>query len=89
MEFRRCFRQGRGRRYPHPTRTLPQRQHDALEEACQRLIESGMLPGRDGQPLQLTVHVDLAGLSGQPGGCGLEAGWSTARAANFRQPLDN
>ena len=63
------------------TRTLPQRQHDALTEACQRLIESGMLPGRDGQPLQLNVHVDLAELRGLPGASGLEAGWSTARAA--------
>ena len=63
------------------TRTLPQRQHDGLAEACQRLIESGMLPGRDSQPAQLTVHADLAGLLGQPGSSGLEAGWSTARAA--------
>ena len=63
------------------TRTLVQRQHDALEEACLRLIESGMLPGRDGQPAQLTVHVDLAELRGLPGTSGLEAGWSTARAA--------
>ena len=66
---------------PEDTRTLPQRQHDALEEACQRLIESGMLPGHDSQPAQLTVHVDLAELRGQPGASGLEAGWSTARAA--------
>ena len=40
-----------------------------------------MLPGPDSQPAQLTVHVDLAELRGQPGGSGLEAGWSTARAA--------
>ncbi len=66
---------------PEDTRTLVQRQHDALAEACQRLIESGMLPGDDSQPAQLTVHVDLAELRGQPGASGLEAGWSTARAA--------
>ena len=66
---------------PEDTRTLLQRQHDALEEACQRLIDSGMLPGPDSQPAQLTVHVDLAELRGQPGASGLEAGWSTARAA--------
>ena len=52
---------------PEDTRTLLQRQHDGLQEACQRLIESGMLPGRDSQPLQLTVHVDLAELRGGPG----------------------
>ncbi len=63
------------------TRTLVQRQHDALTEACRRLIESGMLPGPDSQPAQLTVHVDLAELRGQPAASGLEAGWSTARAA--------
>ncbi len=40
-----------------------------------------MLPGPDSQPAQLTVHVDLAELRGQPGASGLEAGWSTARAA--------
>jgi hypothetical protein len=50
-------------------------------QCCLRLIDSGMLPGRDGQPLQLTVHVDLAELRAQPGASGLEAGWSTARAA--------
>jgi hypothetical protein len=50
-------------------------------QRCQRLIESGMLPGRDGQPLQLTVHVGLAELRGQPAAAGLEQGWSTARAA--------
>ena len=66
---------------PEDTRTLPQRQHDALEEACRRLIDAGMLPGHDSQPAQLTVHVDLAELRGQPGASGLEAGWSTARAA--------
>ena len=67
---------------PEDTRSLIQRQHDALEEACQRLIESGMLPG-DGssQPAQVTVHVDLAELRGLPGASELERGWTTARAA--------
>ena len=71
---------------PEDTRTLVQRQHDALEEACQRLIESGMLPGHDSQPAQLTVHVDLAELRGLAGASGLEAGWSTARAAAAQIP---
>ena len=67
---------------PEDTRSLIQRQHDALEEACQRLIESGMLPG-DGssQPVQVTVHVDLAELRGLSGASELERGWTTARAA--------
>jgi hypothetical protein len=35
---------------PEDTRTVTQRRHDALEEACRRLIASGMLPERAGQP---------------------------------------
>jgi Domain of unknown function (DUF222) len=47
-----------GKTGPEDTRTLPQRRHDGLQEACQRLIDSGMLPG-DGssQPVQVSVHV--------------------------------
>src|SRR5262249_45882685 len=37
---------------PEDLRTAVQRRHDALEEACRRLIRSGMLPGRAGQPTQ-------------------------------------
>ncbi len=71
-----------GRTGPEDTRSLPQRRHDGLQEACQRLIDSGMLPG-DGasQAAQVSVHVDLAELRGLGGGSGLEAGWSAARAA--------
>jgi hypothetical protein len=76
-----------GKAGPEDTRTVLQRRHDALEEACQRLIAARMLPGRDGQPVHVQVHVDLATLRGLPagpggpGGPGLEAGWSPARAA--------
>ena len=68
-----------GKAGPEDTRTLPQRRHDALEEACQRLIAARMLPGRDGQP----VHVDLATLRGLPGAPALEAGWSPGQAAGW------
>ncbi|HXP53683.1 MAG TPA: DUF222 domain-containing protein [Streptosporangiaceae bacterium] len=78
---------------PEDTRSAAQRRHDALEEACQRLIAAGMLPGRDGQPLHLYAHVDLARLAdaqpaGQPadgaaitgpGGSALEGRWSLTR----------
>ena len=50
-------------------------------QCCQRLIAARMLPGRDGQPVHVQVHVDLATLRGLPGAPGLEAGWSPARAA--------
>jgi Domain of unknown function (DUF222)/HNH endonuclease len=75
---------------PEDTRSLPQRRHDALEEACHRLIASGLLPGRDGQPLHLHAHVDLASLAAQSaaarsaapiGGSALEGRWSLARLA--------
>ena len=66
---------------PEDDRSVLQRRHDALEEACQRLIAARMLPGRDGQPVHVQVHVDLATLRGLPGGPGLEAGWTAARAA--------
>ncbi len=50
-------------------------------QRCLRLIAARMLPGRDGQPVHLNVHVDLAGLRGLPGASGLEKSWSAARAA--------
>ena len=52
------------------TRSTAQRQHDALEEACRRLLAAGCLPERAGQPvrLQLQLSLDqlLAGI-GAPG----------------------
>ncbi len=45
-------------------RTVPQRQHDALEEACRRLLGAGTLPGRAGQPVQLQLQLSLDQLLG-------------------------
>ena len=66
---------------PEDTRTAAQRRHDAIEEACRRLISGQLIPGRDGQPPHLTVHIDLNDLRGQPGGSVLERSWTPARAA--------
>jgi hypothetical protein len=44
---------------PEDTRTQRQRHHDALEEACRRLIASGGLPDRAGQPTQIQLHLGL------------------------------
>jgi hypothetical protein len=41
------------------TRSVPQRQHDALEEACRRLLASGCLPERAGQPVRLDLQLSL------------------------------
>jgi hypothetical protein len=44
---------------PEDTRTIPERDHDALEEACRRLLAAGCLPDRAGQPVQLQLHLTL------------------------------
>ena len=63
---------------PEDTRTLAQRRHDAVEEACRRLIGGRMIPGRDGQPPHLNLHIDLNELRG---GSALERSWTPAKAA--------
>jgi hypothetical protein len=63
---------------PEDTRTAAQRRHDALEEACRRLIAAGMLPGRAGQSRQLLVHITLSQLRGMPGAGPAEAAWAAA-----------
>ena len=61
---------------PEDSRTAAQRRHDALEEACRRLLAAGTLPGRAGQPAQLQLHLTLhdfltgTGTGGQPDGHG-------------------
>ena len=72
-----------GKTGPEDTRTATQRRHDALEEACQRLIGAGMVPGRDGQPLHIYAHMDLARLAtataAAAAGSRAESRWSLAR----------
>jgi hypothetical protein len=64
---------------PEDTRTAGQRRHDALEEACTRLIASGILP--DGRPDRAYLHITLAQLRNGPGASEVEAAWAAARAA--------
>src|SRR5205823_5294566 len=66
---------------PEDTRTVTQRRHDALEEACRRLIAAKMVPGRAGQPTQALVHITLAQLRNLPGASEAEAAWRAAAAA--------
>ena len=58
---------------PEDLRTRWQRQHDALEEACRRLVASKCLPDRAGQPTQIMLHIDLDRLRGLPGASDAEA----------------
>src|ERR1700730_13387326 len=60
---------------PEDLRSKGQRDHDALEEACRRLIAAGCLPDRAGQPTQIQLHMSLDELRGQSGAPGAEAGW--------------
>ena len=59
-------------RGPEDTRTLAQRRHDALEEACTRLIAADCLPQRAGQPVRLELTITLDQLT--RGGAGSPAG---------------
>jgi hypothetical protein len=68
---------------PEDTRTAGQRRHDALEEACRRLIGAGMVPGRAGQPAHVLVHITLSQLRGMPGAREAEAAWARARATEL------
>jgi len=43
-------------------RSHVQRYHDALEEACRRLVAAGLLPERAGQPVKVSAHIYLADL---------------------------
>ena len=65
---------------PEDIRSAAQRRHDALEEACRRLIATGMLPGRAGQPTQIQLHMTLSQLRDLPGASAAEAAWAAARA---------
>jgi len=70
------------------TRSQAQRYHDALQEAMQRLLAAGLLPGRAGQPVKAWVHVSLADLMLLEGSSTLleewtaqvRAGWAAHRA---------
>jgi len=76
------------RRGPEDLRTKGQRLHDALEEACRRLIGSGCLPDRAGQPTQIVLHLDLDRLRGLPGAPEAEAAWAGQATAGPGQDCD-
>jgi uncharacterized protein DUF222/HNH endonuclease len=76
---------------PEDPRSLPQRNHDALEEACRRLAGSGWLPDRAGQPTQIQLHItldQLLGLSagGAPDSWMASRFWMAGRAAADGEP---
>jgi Domain of unknown function (DUF222) len=56
-------------------RTKEQRYHDGLQEAMRRLVASGLLPERAGQPVKVWVHVSLAELRAMDDGSVLAGQW--------------
>jgi len=63
-------------------RTQEQRYHDALAEAMRRLVASGLLPQRAGQPVKVWAHISLADLLRLDGSSALQAEWTAqVRAA--------
>ncbi len=82
---------------PEDDRTAAQRRHDALQEACKRLIASGGLPDRAGQPTKIQLHISLddllrrldsAGGTGGTGGTGSAGGTAGTEAASGTKPAD-
>jgi len=68
---------------PEDLRSKWQRSHDALEEACRRLIAAGCLPERAGQPTQIQLLMTLDQLRGMQGGGPAEAAWAAAAAPGY------
>jgi Domain of unknown function (DUF222)/HNH endonuclease len=71
---------------PEDDRTKPQRDHDALEEACRRLVAAGGLPDVAGQPTQVQLHLTLDQLRSLDGAADAEAAWAAGRAAGDGEP---
>jgi hypothetical protein len=57
-------------------RTQEQRYHDALQEAMRRLVASGLLPERAGQPVKVWAHISLADLLRLDGSSALQEQWT-------------
>jgi len=76
---------------PEDTRTRRQRDHDALEEACRRLIAAGCLPQRAGQATQIQLHMSLDQLRGHDtaGETAWAAGAESAGAGAAAGPGDD
>jgi uncharacterized protein DUF222/HNH endonuclease len=75
---------------PEDVRSQRQRWHDALEEACVRLIASGMLPRRAGQPvhLQLQITLDQLRQMAAAGASTAESAWAASATASGLTPAE-
>jgi hypothetical protein len=64
---------------PEDTRTVGQRFHDALQEACELLLRARLVPARAGADTQVIAHIALRELRGMDGASALEDAWIAAR----------
>ena len=67
------------KRGPEDTRTVGQRFHDGLQEACELLIRARMVPDRAGADTQVIAHIPLSELRGRDGASAVEAAWIAGR----------
>ncbi|HMD94673.1 MAG TPA: DUF222 domain-containing protein, partial [Trebonia sp.] len=67
------------RRGPEDHRTVGQRYHDALQEACELLIRARMVPDRAGADTQVIAHIAFSELRGMDGASAVEEAWIAAR----------
>jgi Domain of unknown function (DUF222) len=68
------------RRGPEDFRTIGQRYHDALQEACELLIRAKMVPDRAGADTRVDVTIPLSDLLQMDGASVIEDTWLRARA---------
>jgi hypothetical protein len=71
---------------PEDDRSKAQRDHDALEEACRRLVAAGGLPDVAGQPTRIQLHMTPAQLRSLDDAAGAEAARAAGRAAADGNP---
>jgi hypothetical protein len=64
---------------PEDDRTQEQRHHDALEDACNRLVAAKCVPDRTGQATQVQLHMTLDQLRSLNGAGDAEAAWASAK----------
>src|SRR5580658_1895561 len=70
---------------PEDDRSQAQRHHDAVAEACRRLLGSNCLPDRAGQPARIQLHITLEELTRRLTGAGQQdSGPDTGPASDGR-----
>jgi hypothetical protein len=68
---------------PEDNRGRETRMHDALEQACLRLLGTNLLPPKNGRPVQAIVHVGLADLLMLDDGSELQRAWTEKLVARW------